>query len=462
MRELDSNLALADEALKRGYKVVLGESDEVKAFARHVGGGVYVYKHWESKFPYKFDLPERRHFLYAGLHQEGVVWIDNDTFLRRITERGRSENLDINFVKGQLQQQLLVEFYTAIAPKVRVSGAPTFDILRPEFRLLFAGKVEELQRQWGQYVLVDTNFSQGNRRKFDTDDILVEREKSSIKNVGRPLTEEEKKIIIGGMEYKHRLFEEYGAMLHTLSKQFPHINFILRPHPSENHDTWREALRSLPNVHVIFKDNVVNWILGSVAVVQTGCTTALEAWAVGKPVIRYNPLGKTSPYESELPNQFGAYTSTPEELAGELQRVLDGDDKRALAGEASTLKPYMDSVDGELAIVRIMNTIDATGQFENYTSVERDRTSYLTFKKKLKMFAKRIASLVLRYEGLTKYILGEQEAVRRAAPYQKFPGLSAEIVRSGLAQLAKLRGSASANALRIRRVDVTTFVVERL
>lgn len=459
-RELDAYLLLAHEALKRGYRVVCGDSNEVKLFSRYVGGGVYLYKHWESKFPYPFNSELRRNYYYAGLHQEGLVWHDLNFFYRRMTEKGRSEKLDINFVKGTLQRDLLKEFYPALAPILKVIGSPNFDLMRPEYQPLFEKEVTHLRARWGRFILINTNFVLGNKVSSYTGDFLSDWNQSSIKNVGRPLNEEEQQVIKESVSFYEKLFEEYAIMLKAVSARFPSINFILRPHPSENQERWRQVLAGLPNVHVIFEGSVVSWILASLGMIHTGCTTGIEAWGLRRPVIRYNPIAKENPYEAALPNQFGVFTSSLPELEAQVAGLLGGEVSDTFESQLHILKPYLDSIDGSLSVTRIMNDIDALGNFSGRESLEEKARLYRQSRWKHRLY-----DIFVRFAAphvwLTRLVVGESRARVRATMFQKFPGLKAEYIRNFFGRLSLIKGDKGQATLRVERVDANVFYLCR-
>ena len=47
--------------------------------------------------------------------------------------------------------------------------------------------------------------------------------------------------------------------------------------------------KNIPNIKVVYKDSIAPWILGSKAVVHSSCTSGIEAYLMGKPVISYLP-----------------------------------------------------------------------------------------------------------------------------------------------------------------------------
>ncbi len=461
VRDLDPALLLAFHALQRGYRVVMGTKSEVQRFARHVGGGVYLYKHWESLFPYPFDDPRRAKYCYVGFHQEALVWIDTDTFRRRFTEKGKSHKLDLNFVRGRVQRELLLEVNPALEPILKVVGSPGIDLLREKYRPLFKDHADRLAREWGPFVLINTNFSPGNRHQDDTADIVAQREHSSIKNVGRPLTEEERQTILESIEYKRALFKEYVVMLRAMSKAFPSLTFILRPHPSEDHDQWRTMLAGLPNVHVRFEGDVVNWILAARALIHTGCTTAIETWALRRPVLRYNPLGPTSRFESPLPNQFGRYVKTLTELESALHEVIGGKYIDSFEEQKHGAKPYIESIEGEEAVVHMLQYIDEVWKApaEAVGAYDQDVRSYRTLSRRFRGWWWRGFMRISQYPHLLRYVVGERRARIWAARFQKFPYLSDAFIKRTLDTLAHIEGK-EVSPTRIRRVDANTFLLD--
>lgn len=74
-------------------------------------------------------------------------------------------------------------------------------------------------------------------------------------------------------------------LTNNLAKHFPGINFVYRPHPFERISTYDKLFGNYKNVHLIKKGSVQGWILRAVAVIQRGCSTAIEAAMVNVPAL---------------------------------------------------------------------------------------------------------------------------------------------------------------------------------
>ncbi len=462
-RELDGNLFLVYESLKRGYSVAIGKKGEIREFARTIGSGVYMHKHWEQVFPYKFDSPERKKYVYVGFHPEGLLCVNPERFKKRITVKGESEKLDINFVYGETQKKLLLEENPLLKKIIVPVGHPRFDILFPKFQSLFDKKVNKIKSKFGNYILINTNFSRGNRSRHYKENSLEQLENRHIKRYGRPLSNKDRLFIINEINYKENMFCEYKKMLAIISIKFPNINFILRPHPSEDHLTWESAVKSLDNVEVVFEGNVANWVLGATAIIHSGCTTAIEAWTARKEVIRYNPIDKSSPYESLLPNQFGRFASSIDELEILIEELLKNYKSDNFNEQKHIIKPFLESIDGKLSAERIMDRIDEVCKGKKLMEVKNDAyvDRYFSFERKIKSIIKKFIIEVLQKRTITRLIIGDRKATVLTSKFQKFPGIRKKYIMRFLTQISKIREKDCATkSIEVKRLDTDSFFIE--
>jgi hypothetical protein len=119
---------------------------------------------------------------------------------------------------------------------------------------------------------------------------------------------------------------------------------VLRPHPSEAHGPWAEAAAGHANVQVISEGSVLPWLIAASVLVHNGCTTAIEATALDRPVITYRPQ-RDERYDFPLPNDLSAEASNDD-------AVIEGV-AAALRGEALDYGPRrQDLVEATFAALR--------------------------------------------------------------------------------------------------------------
>lgn len=461
VRDLEGNLLLGYEALKRGYDIFLGPKDESVRFATHVGSGIYLSKHWEGTFPYPFAHEIRENYCYIGFHPEGLVYHTDEFFAEKMNVTGKSEKLDINFVYGRVQRKLLEEKNPLLKNILCEVGHPRFDLLRPEYHYLYGKEVNRIKKKYGKYILINTSFTSGNTAKFYKKSYIDRKNEESLKKWGKPLDPEEIDFLTRRIQYYEELVKVYLEMISEMAPRVGECEIIVRPHPSENHEVYHHALSGIPNVKVIHEGNVVNWILGAEAVIQTGCTTAIEAWASRKPVIRYNPIERAEEFESSLPNQLGIHVTDIDKLISQLNRVFSGDFKDSFTDQIDIAKPLIESIDGKPSYQLIMDKIDEViGNNVSDRGVPDEKIqNYFNLSDKTDELKTKFIRFLRQQKWIMELRHDEEMVNKRLAQYQKFPGLSKRFITNYFDQLSRLDPENTSEKITYSRVDVDSFLL---
>jgi hypothetical protein len=151
-------------------------------------------------------------------------------------------------------------------------------------------------------------------------------------------------------------------MVPTLDRVFPDHKIIVRPHPTENQQVYKDIANDCKHVQVTNEGNVVPWLMATQVVIHNGCTTGVEAYVMGVPAISYR-IKINEEYDLgfyRLPNLISHQCFDFNELQKTLVKILkgelgaaDGDDRRELA------KKYLTAHDGPLACERIVDVLDS-------------------------------------------------------------------------------------------------------
>jgi hypothetical protein len=152
-------------------------------------------------------------------------------------------------------------------------------------------------------------------------------------------------------------------MLPALCRVLPDHTILIRPHPTEDHEVWREIAKDLPNARVANDGNVVPWLMACETLIHVGCTTAVEAAVIGRPAIAYQSV-RSEEFEPPLPYQLSHHAFSLDELlektraaiAGRLG-VAGGEDRRILTWNIAAL-------DGPLASERMLDALEGMGYAE--------------------------------------------------------------------------------------------------
>jgi len=79
------------------------------------------------------------------------------------------------------------------------------------------------------------------------------------------------------LSHKQALFERFQLLIPKLAQAIAPLALVVRPHPSERHEPWLDAVSGAPNASVAFEGSVVPWIAAARALIHNGCTSAVEA-----------------------------------------------------------------------------------------------------------------------------------------------------------------------------------------
>ena len=90
------------------------------------------------------------------------------------------------------------------------------------------------------------------------------------------------------LNFKRRQMQGLQDLLRDLAASGSVEKIVIRPHPVENHDVWREWGRPL-NIDVRYEGSANNWMMAADAVVHPGCTTGIEGLLLDRAVFSYVP-----------------------------------------------------------------------------------------------------------------------------------------------------------------------------
>jgi hypothetical protein len=235
-------------------------------------------------------------------------------------------------------------------------------MLRPEMHSFYEEEVQALRRQYGDFILVNTNFNHVNAFGPDMNLFQPVDKPDELAKFGRAARGMSRDYAQGLWDHKHAVFKSFQQLLPKLDQAFPDLNIIVRPHPTERHDVYQDIAARCSHIHVTNEGNVVPWILSAKAVLHNGCTTGVEAYVMGVPAISYREAVDEN-YDNgfyRLPNAVSHQSFTCDQLQDMIHQILsgklgvaDGDERRQMVSR------YIASQDGPLACERMVDVLAA-------------------------------------------------------------------------------------------------------
>jgi surface carbohydrate biosynthesis protein len=362
VRELDAKLLLACIAANRGFPSIIGSKREIESRIASFPRSIYLAKsllHGHSKF---FRIARKLGHEIVAWDEDALVHLPAETYYSRRLSPAALACVSHLFAWGEDNAELWRQYSDLPAGlPIHITGNPRNDLLRPEIQPFYQNDVKKIRDLFGNFLLVNTNFNHVNafspvRRLFQPVDRPGEEPKFG--RAARGMTRE---YAQGLSDHKQAIFKHFQKMIPALENAFPDYTIVVRPHPVESQDIYLQIAKGCQRVQVTNEGNVVPWLMACKAVILNGCTTSVEAYAMGVPSISYRAVVNDD-YDHgfyRLPNMLSHQCFDFEELRQTLGEILTG--KRGVldSDESKAIIDYhLAALDGPLACERIVNILE--------------------------------------------------------------------------------------------------------
>jgi surface carbohydrate biosynthesis protein len=341
VRELHAKFYMACVAAENGFEVIIGGANHIRDRICWLPKG--------SFFLDKSVAPSRavwfNNYRNLGLRpvawcEEGLTFCDEDEYLRRKVDGKALSNVECFFAWGPYQAELIKKRYPAFSAKIHEMGNPRIDLLSPCLRNVFKKDVEQIRAKYPRMVLINTNFSLCNHKNGEGGFL------ADLKANGKVKTVEDEQFALAWVAHKQKLFDAFKQIIPILSSTFPDNTFVVRPHPSERHETWDHHILPLPNVVLKHEGNIIPWLMAADAVLHNGCTTGLEGALLGRCVIAYQPV-KSEIFDFKLPNMVSIQAENVEDVIRQLNDTRSSAFSCDLEHVHHIMGPYLSSLHGD-------------------------------------------------------------------------------------------------------------------
>jgi surface carbohydrate biosynthesis protein len=350
LRDLPSCVLLKYMLERRfGYQVRLGppgsEREAVAEFRPHL----VIYSH--LRYPESVKRARELRCMGIGvavLHTEGASILEGPKMV--IAGKFSDHSVaDIQFVWNQEMAALTKRFHPATADRVHVVGSPRMDFYFAPLNRLHMPK-EEFCRRYGlaaerPVVTWASNF--GWVRLADQPSAINEvQARYHREGVAQFAPWNNIADVVRRESVSRRL--QADAFV-DLARAFGDVGFVLKTHPIEDGDWYQSLCRAagLKNVVIVTKEYIWDVLNASSFHLHRSCTTALEAWLMGKPTIDLM-LNPEEWYYSEELSRGGDVVTSSKELIECVGTYLSGASVPAgqLANRDQVLRDWFDRRDG--------------------------------------------------------------------------------------------------------------------
>ena len=285
-RELMYKIYLCRLLAQKGFNCYLGRKSQINYLLRTLSDYIYLdkgYHEGKSEKLYKI-IKDQNGFIVSLDEEGGVDYADNSTLLNRYSE-SFFKKVDFTFLWGSKQHSLISSRLTDTS-KLEVTGHPRFEMLKPAYQHLYKGAVDNIKKEYGNFLLINTNMGFGNN--INGDAFVKTNYGSRFRNIDEIIAFDKKKI------------ELYIDLVKELSGAI-NLEIVFRPHPEECHKIYLREFSDLENVSVVYSGSVIPWLLAADKMIHPDCTTAIEAMFLGKQACSFLPKNYPRDLVTHLP-----------------------------------------------------------------------------------------------------------------------------------------------------------------
>ncbi len=348
-REFDARLLHAVLAMQKGWNVIVGSKALINRSIWRFPPSVYLCQTLTHKRRTMLKLLHRLGHVSFGWDEEGLIYLDRDVYLMRRVSSDTLLLLKKLVTWGQQGADDVDHRAGPLGLHALPLGNPRFDLVRPELHSLYAKQISDIKARYGDFVLIDTNFS-----SFNPIISLHDLKPRIVARTNAPLAGEQERFQ-RVLEHRKEVYEHFRTDLPRFAVSHPQFKFVVRPHPGENEQTWRDCFKGVANVSVTREGSSVPWLIAAKALIHNSCTTAVEAAIIGHTPISYSPIVSLND-ESALPNPISHRVRSFKELALAIENACAG--KLFMSGtQNAILKQFVSAIEGPLASVAIMDEL---------------------------------------------------------------------------------------------------------
>jgi len=359
-RELTSRTILCADAIKNGWKCIISTRRSIIRNIEHIPSGVVLIKSAHNQDLEYIRLLKKHGHKIMCLDEEGLV---QESFFDMIEKRTSIEGMslvDYYFLWGGEQYNAFSQKYKSYKDKLIVVGNPRVDTWMGKYNGLYSAKVDEIQEKYGKYILIPSSFAPYNHFTGLGRSVKLWVNSGSV----------DRSNAMDRINYVKRHYNNYMKLIPAISSCFSDISIVMKIHPSENPDPWIKMSESVGNFHVVTTGELLEYIMGSEAVIHCGSTSSVESFLYGKPVISYCLNDEVSKHGLEIPEKVSILAKNSDHVISLLKKILKGDQE--LANNTDHINQYlrglMDNYDyfSSGKIIKTLNTIDV----DSSTSVD--------------------------------------------------------------------------------------------
>jgi surface carbohydrate biosynthesis protein len=366
-RELDSKILLALKAIKKNYKVVIGQKGHLRGMVRHVNPGIMILKSFGPKNTFHIDFIKKNNWKIVSSDEELITAVDYET---KINWRMNNENLrklDIYLAVGEgSDYPIIKKKFSSTLKEIFVCGNLRLELLKKKYREMLDRDSILIKKRFGKFILLLTNFGRINKV---VPDYAIDFGLGRIINDNVDIEGKEIFLETQQSEMQRETLYEIIKFIDKFEKNFPEDRIVISPHPNEKIDFWKNYINARRFNNVVINDDVHSSIFPMLnccdILISNNSTSLLEAYFLGKKAI--NLLGKKERIsEIDILKKISKTVRSSEELNEAIKYLKKNDKTEFIFKEIKEIKNSEENFD---AFEKILNKLDHLDGVNAYNSI---------------------------------------------------------------------------------------------
>lgn len=356
VREMDAKILLSCVAAERGYPVLIGSRAYIHFKTASVPRGVYMAKSMKTRSDRMFKILNQIGHHILAWDEEGLLREPDAIYHRWRLSAVAMRRIACLTAWGEDNARAFRTFSGYSNTPIKVTGNPRIDLLRPELREFYRPEAEVIRARFGNFILINTNFSKVNHYYSQLGELKQAAEGKKPGTIDP--------YDAGKGRHKLAIFEHFQKMLPVFCDAFADYTVILRPHPSESHQTWKVIAKDHPNLIISNEGNVHPWLMAAKVVVANGCTTLVESAILGTAGVNYEPE-VVDEYDFAITRDVSRRVFTLPELLTTVRAIVDGQlGPLDYQTRKAAMELHIAALEGRLAADRIVDVLEEAGYRE--------------------------------------------------------------------------------------------------
>lgn len=322
-RELDTRVFMANKLAGPNKRIFIGQYDLLARLATHMRGAMWIGKNIFFLFPQtsleRYKMLQENDFQIVHLEEEGAIYPGDEKkweqYLRLRLDPTVLEAKDYVCTWGDFQRDFYLSQNPKCAANFRTTGHPRFDLYKPQYRQYFDADAEALRARYGNFVLINTNLPFANNSLGLADTF-------SKRYAYDPQNDDTRRYYVNRWTHAAQTLALFVRLVSRISLDFPDLNVVIRPHPSEDRQFYETIFRDIKNVHVVHEGSVAPWLFACKVLIHDGCTTGVEAFLADTNIINYKSIVNPE-HDLFLPNIFGVKRFNEDDVLQTMCEMLE-------------------------------------------------------------------------------------------------------------------------------------------